>query len=102
MSIRLGIMSVSAGLTAALISLSGCKDKDSAADRAGERAEEAAEQRVEAEGGDVIDKQIAGEVAERRGELAVDTGHGDKQVKDLEDRKAETTAKDLNEPGGAH
>ncbi len=102
MCIRLGIMSVGAGLAAALISLAGCKDKDAAADRAGERAEEAAEQRVEAQGGDVIDKEIAGEVAERRGELAVDTGQGDKEVKQLENQKAETAAKDLNQPGGAH
>lgn len=102
MYIRLGMMSVGAGLTAALISLAGCKDKDPEADRAGERAEEAAEQRVEAQGGDVIDKQIAGEVAERRGELAVDTGHDAKEVQQLEDKKAETAAKDLNEPGGAH
>lgn len=102
MCIRLGTIGVGAALTAALISLAACKDKNSAADRAGERAEEAAEQRVEAQGGDVVDKAIAGEVAERRAELAVDTGHTDKQVEQLKDKKAETAADDLNKPGGGH
>lgn len=102
MHIRLEPMTFAASLAAALLAVAGCENKDPEADRAGERAEEAAEQRVEAQGGDAIDQEISGEVADKRGELAVDTGHDAKQVEQLKKEKAETAATDLNKPGGAH
>jgi hypothetical protein len=86
-------------MLAAGIALIGC-DHDSKPSE--QRAERAAEQRAEGRGEGLVDKQIAGEVAEERAALANEVGARETEVERLEKAPAETAAKDLNHPGGAY
>lgn len=76
----------------------GCAGKDPRAEAAGDRAEQAAEERAAAEGKGPLDRQIAGEVAKKRAELAVDVGASEEEVKELEKKPAQTAAEDLAKP----
>jgi hypothetical protein len=86
-------------LAAGFVALLAC-DHDSTPSE--QRAERAAEQRAERRGEGLIDKQIAGEVAEERAALADEVDTRETEVQRLEKAPAETAAKDLNQPGGAY
>lgn len=79
--------------------LLGC-DKDTAhieaEEAAGARAEEAAEDRAEAEGYGPVDQAIKGQVARKRGELAVEVGA---DAAALVDEPASIAAEEIHKSG---
>lgn len=82
--------------------LLGC-DKDTAhieaEEAAGDRAEEAAEQRAEEQGYGPLDQAIKGQVARKRGELAVEVGA---DAAALVDEPASIAAEEVNKADDAY